>query len=114
MLYRYQAARLAPTPFGIDGAVLPSPGHTAGSIAIELAGKQAMVGDLIASGVLLGGLVRTRRAIRPPFEYDPLATALALQRLLEAGMEQFYMGHGGPLPASEVARHADRLARMRR
>lgn len=104
--------RLALAPFGIDGEVVPSPGHTAGSISIELTGKEAMVGDLIASGVLLGGLVRTGRAIRPPFEDDPVATGQALQRLLDAGAEHFYMGHGGPLPAAEVARHAHRLSRM--
>jgi hydroxyacylglutathione hydrolase len=104
--------RLPLAPFGFDGAVVPTPGHTAGSVSLELAGKEAMVGDLIASGVLLGGLVRTGRAIRPPFEDDPAATAAALQGLLDAGMQHFYMGHGGPLPASEVARHADRLKRL--
>ncbi len=95
-------AQLDLAPFGFEGNVVPSPGHTAGSISIELAGQEAMVGDLIASGVLLGGLVRTGRAIRPPFEDDPVATAAALQRLLDEGMQQFYMGHGGPLSAHEA------------
>lgn len=105
--------RLDLAAFGIDGAVVHTPGHTAGSISIELAGKQAMVGDLIASGVLLGGLLRTGHAIRPPFEDDPHATAAALQRLVDAGMESFYMGHGGPLPAAEVSRHAHELRLLR-
>lgn len=80
---------LALAPFGIDGVVVPSPGHTAGSISVQLTGKQAMVGDLVASGVLLGGLVRTGRATRPPFEDDPLATGAALQSLLDAGWNNF-------------------------
>ena len=96
-------------PFGIDGVVLPTPGHTAGSISIRLASKAAMVGDLIASGIFLGGLVRTGHAKRPPFEDDPAATAAALQQLLDAGAEHFYMGHGGPLPAAEVLSHARKL-----
>jgi hydroxyacylglutathione hydrolase len=106
--------RLALAPFGIAGVVTHTPGHTAGSISIELESKDVMVGDLIASGVLLGGLIRTGHAIRPPFEANPHATANALFRLLDSGMENFYMGHGGPLPAAEVANHANRLRNLER
>ncbi len=98
--------------FGVDGVVRHTPGHTAGSVSMELASREVLVGDLIASGILLGGLVRTQHAIRPPFEEDPQATALALQRLVDAGMETFYMGHGGPLPAAEVRAHARKLRRL--
>lgn len=59
--------------FGIPGFVKHTPGHTAGSISVELATKDAMVGDLVASGILFGGIVRTKYAIRPPFEDDPHA-----------------------------------------
>jgi hypothetical protein len=74
-----------------------------------LAGTNVLVGDLIASGVLLGGLLRTGHAMRPPFEDDAHATASALQRLIDAGFETFHMGHGGPLQAAEVQCHAHRL-----
>ena len=100
-------------PYGFDGRIRHTPGHTDGSISVELADGQALVGDLIASGVLLGGLVRTGHAIRPPFEDDPHATARALQQLMENGAEMFYMGHGGPLPAAEVQAHSDRLLALR-
>ena len=99
--------------YGLAGTVRHTPGHTAGSVSIELAGGQAMVGDLIASGMLLGGLVRTGRAMRPPFEDNPHATAGALQALLDSGTETFYMGHGGPLHAHEVQRHAHSLSACR-
>lgn len=95
--------------YGIPGSVKHTPGHTAGSISVELTTKEALVGDLIASGILLGGLVRTGHPIRPPFEDDPRAVGVALQHLLDLGMERFYMGHGGPLGAREVRRHADTL-----
>ena len=95
--------------FGIPGIVKHSPGHTAGSISVELATKDAMVGDLVASGILLGGIVRTKHAIRPPFEDDPHAVGIELQRLIDSGMERFYMGHGGPLEADEVQRHVQTL-----
>lgn len=94
--------------FGVPGTVQSTPGHTAGSISVKLA-RDALVGDLISSGVLLGGLVRMERAKRPPFEDDPRRVAASLQRLIDSGVETFHMGHGGPLPAAEVQRHARAL-----
>ncbi len=99
---------------GIPGTVRPTPGHTAGSISVELPTGDALVGDLAASGILLGGIVRTDHAIRPPFEDDPRAVGLALQRLLDSGMERFHLGHGGPLDAREVRRHAQTLMTIKR
>lgn len=96
-------------PFGIDGVVLPTPGHTCGSISVQLAGGDAMVGDLVSSGILLGGIARTGKAKRPPFEDDPLAVAMQLENMLDAGAQRFFMGHGGPLGASEVRRHVETL-----
>lgn len=96
-------------PYGVSGMVKSTPGHTAGSISVDLSTKEALVGDLIASGILIGGLARRGHAMRPPFEDDPRAVALALQSLLDSGIERFYMGHGGPLDAGEVRRHAQAL-----
>lgn len=96
--------------FGIDGVVSHTGGHTPGSIAVELSSQDALVGDLIASGILIGGIAFTGHAIRPPFEDDPHRVARELQRLVERGTQRFYMGHGGPLDAAEVTRHARRLA----
>ncbi|HJV23685.1 MAG TPA: MBL fold metallo-hydrolase [Holophagaceae bacterium] len=96
-------------PYGFEGLVTSTPGHTAGSISVNLRSRDALVGDLLASGVLLGGLVRTDHAKRPPFEDDPAQVGRELVRLLEAGAERFFMGHGGPLPAEEVRRHASHL-----
>jgi glyoxylase-like metal-dependent hydrolase (beta-lactamase superfamily II) len=101
-------------PYGLPGRVQHTPGHTAGSISIQMEGGDAMVGDLLASGVMLGGLLRTGRAKRPPFEDDPHQVADELQRLVDAGMQHFYMGHGGPLPAKEVQRHAQALRALPR
>jgi hydroxyacylglutathione hydrolase len=95
--------------YGIPGVIGHTPGHTSGSISVQLSSKDALVGDLVASGILLGGLFRTSHAIRPPFEDDPHTVGLTLQRLLDSGMERFHMGHGGPLPADEVYRHAQVL-----
>jgi len=99
-------------PYGLRGFIQPTPGHTAGSLSVALANQEILVGDLIASGILIGGLVKTQRAIRPPFEDNPRAVGLALQGLLERGGLTFYMGHGGPLPAATVRRHAQSLMAM--
>mgnify|MGYP002139067903 CR=1 FL=1 len=56
----------------------------------------------------------TGRAKRPPFEDDPHQVADELQRLVDAGAQRFYIGHGGPLPAKEVLRHAQVLRTLAR
>jgi hydroxyacylglutathione hydrolase len=105
-----QAETLDLAPYGFKGVVQPTPGHTAGSLSVLLDSKQALVGDLIASGILLGGIMFTGRAKQPPFEDDPVAVGNTLSSLVSAGHTQFYMGHGGPLGADEVQRHATKLA----
>ncbi len=95
--------------FGVDGVVRHTGGHTPGSIAVELSSQEILVGDLIASGILIGGIALTGRAIRPPFEDDPRRVARELDRLVRGGARRFYMGHGGPLTATEVERHIQSL-----
>jgi len=99
--------------YGIAGVVRHTPGHTAGSLSVELGTNEAMVGDLVASGILIGGIFRINRAIQPPFEEDPLAVSKELLRLVDGGVERFYLGHGGPLDTREVRRHAESLASLR-
>lgn len=98
--------------FGVDGVVTHTAGHTPGSIAVELASRDVLVGDLISSGILLGGIAFTSRACRPPFEEDPQTVARELERLVQGGAKRFHMGHGGPLESPEVLRHAGVLSRM--
>lgn len=95
--------------YGVTGSVKHTPGHTRGSISIEVGSKDALVGDLVASGILIGGVIRTKHAIRPPFEDDPRAVAKELLRLADDGVEKFYLGHGGALTVREVRRHAETL-----
>lgn len=99
-------------PYGVPGEIRHTPGHTAGSLSVLLDSGEALVGDLISSGILLGGIARTGVAKRPPFEDDPVAVAEALHGMVAEGMGPFFMGHGGPLHAQEVGRHACRLARL--
>jgi hydroxyacylglutathione hydrolase len=109
-----EGAMLGLQRFGIDGVVRHTPGHTCGSISVQLAGGAAMVGDLISSGILLGGIAMTGKAKRPPFEDQPAAVASELEQMLDAGAREFYMGHGGPLTADEVRRHVAALRELPR
>ncbi|HET9954175.1 MAG TPA: MBL fold metallo-hydrolase [Polyangiaceae bacterium] len=100
--------------FGIPGQLLPTPGHTAGSLSVELPGSVALVGDLVASGILLGGIAFTERCQQPPFEDDPAEVADQLERLLETGTETFLLGHGGPVTGAAVRQHVRRLRQIAR
>jgi glyoxylase-like metal-dependent hydrolase (beta-lactamase superfamily II) len=100
--------------FGVDGVVRHTAGHTPGSIAVDLVSQDALVGDLLASGILIGGIAFTGHAIRPPFEDDPQTVARELNRMVQGGAKRFYLGHGGPLEATEVTRHARYLSNLAR
>jgi len=95
--------------YGFEGEVIPTPGHTDGSISVVLGNKNAVVGDLVSSGILLGGIARTNKAKRPPFEDNPLKVSQELQSIADKGVETFFMGHGGPLPKKEVLGHIKKL-----
>jgi len=98
--------------YGINGKVIATPGHTEGSISVVIDNDKAFVGDLISSGILLGGIVRTHKAKRPPFEDNPFQVSKELQSIADKGAETFFMGHGGPLPKKEVLRHIKKLKHL--
>jgi glyoxylase-like metal-dependent hydrolase (beta-lactamase superfamily II) len=105
------AALFSLEPFGISGHIEATLGHTAGSISVVLSDTRALVGDLLASGMFIGGIARTEHARRPPFEDDPSLVATELERLVASGASQFFLGHGGPVTADEARRHARELRR---
>ena len=98
--------------YGVAGEVISTPGHTEGSISVVFDNDKAVVGDLISSGILLGGIVRKNKAKRPPFEDNPLLVSQQLQLIADKGAKTFFMGHGGPLPKKEVLRHIHKLQRI--
>lgn len=101
--------RLDLAPYGVAGQVRHTPGHTPGSLSVLLPGGDALVGDMLASGLGIGGIACRSHARRPPFEEEPHRVADELQRLLSEGVTRFWLGHGGPVDAASVARHVQRL-----
>ncbi len=91
--------------YGVNGTVFTTPGHTAGSISVTLSNKNVLAGDLVSAGILLGGIAWKNRAKLPPFNDSSVETAKELSKLLDAGIETFFLGHGGPVSSKEVKRY---------
>ena len=89
-------------PYGIDGDVALVGGHTGGSVAAVLATGEAVVGDLVRGGYL-GGRFARGRPLTHYFHDDRNAARAAVGALVRAGVGRFYVGHGGPLSAGDVA-----------
>ncbi|WP_269467933.1 MBL fold metallo-hydrolase [Devosia ureilytica] len=93
--------------------LIPTPGHTPGSLSVLTQDGQVLAGDLLSSGILLGGIAWRSRTQQPPFEEDTRHVVQSLQTLLDRGARRFYLGHGGPVSAGQVQRHVDWLIRHR-
>ena len=102
-------------PFWLDAPLrlVPSPGHTPGSLSVLLDDGRVLAGDLLASGILLGGIAFRHLTKQPPFEEDTGQVLTSLQSLLDLGGSQFYLGHGGPVSRRQVEVHMARLRRRR-
>lgn len=83
--------------YGINGRVIHTPGHTKGSISILLHdSREALLGDLIAGGILIGGICCHSKPLTPPFQDSQRQVVRDLQKLLPYA-DKFYVAHGGPL-----------------
>ena len=83
-------------PYGVAGTLIPTPGHTSGSVSVILESGDAFIGDLIFPQIVSG---------RPglPFCADnPADVYESVQRLLKYNPQIFHLGHGGPFPADVV------------
>jgi len=84
--------------YGVQGEILPTPGHTPGSVSVLLEGGAAIVGDLV-----MGGLFRPRVPHLPMIASDVDQVRASIKALLDRGITQFYAAHGGPF-ASQALR----------
>jgi hydroxyacylglutathione hydrolase len=91
-------------PFGVDGRIIPTPGHTAGSVSVLMAGGDAIVGDLIMGGYL-GGRIFPRLPTYHYFAEDFALLKVSITKLLaDYAPARIYVGHGGPLNAQAIKR----------
>jgi len=83
--------------YGIPGRVIPTPGHSAGSVTVLLDTGEAFVGDMSMSGLpmrLGPGL--------PIFAEDLPKLRDSWKSLLDHGAKTIYMSHGKPVSADVI------------
>jgi glyoxylase-like metal-dependent hydrolase (beta-lactamase superfamily II) len=73
-------------PFGFDGYILHTPGHTHGSMSVIVEDRIALVGDTLF-GVLPG-------SVMPPYADDIPGLIKSWRNLLDTPCERFLPGHG--------------------
>jgi hydroxyacylglutathione hydrolase len=90
---------IALEPYGLRGRVLPTPGHTAGSVSVVLANGEALIGD-----TLRGSLVWPNRARDHYFCNDPELNQRSIVRLAREGLLRCHPGVFGSFPGTELGR----------
>ena len=89
--------------YGIDGYILPTPGHTAGSISVVIEDKHAIVGDTLFHVV--------KHSVFPPYANDQKTLLRSWKLLLETGCESFYPGHGRPFARAKFEKTYEKIKR---
>ena len=74
-------------PYGIDAKVIELPGHTLGSIGVDVEGKHLIVGDALDNWI--------RPGIGHLF-YDRAAVRKSAEKIRATGDRTIYYGHGNP------------------
>ncbi|MER6345065.1 MBL fold metallo-hydrolase [Streptomyces sp. NPDC001595] len=99
--------------FGVAARIMPTPGHTAGSVSVLTDDGDLVAGDLIAGSFM--GLISGKPA-NPPFHDDPRQNLASLRRMLALDPTVLHVGHGTALDPDRVRQWADRehdrLARL--
>jgi len=82
-------------PYGIPGAIVHTPGHSAGSLSVILDTGDVILGDIFVQNEADGALVAAL------FADDVPALEESIKLLLAKGTS-FYSGHGGPFSKDEI------------
>lgn len=90
-------------PWGVRATVIETPGHTAGSVTVALAGGEAIVGDVLMGGHL-GGTFRPGVPRYHYFAEDLGQVRASIAAILGLRPTRLFVGHGGPLDPGAVRR----------
>lgn len=83
--------------YGIHGKILPTPGHTPGSVSVLLDSGEMLVGD-----ALMGGMMSKGNPRFPHFAENVSGTRQSIDTILKLAPSTIYTGHGGPFTFQEV------------
>lgn len=91
--------RISLNPFGVEGEVISTPGHTRCSSIIILANGECIVGDTLMFRIPFKHI-----PAKPLFALDQAACLQVMARLVGNGnkISKIYAGHGGPWSAEKV------------
>lgn len=95
--------------WGIEGKIIHTPGHTPGSLSVILKNGEAIIMDMMASGILLGGVLFHSRVKHPPFHDNKVLLKASFEKVLAEKAETFYLGHGGPVNRYQVLEYYTRF-----
>jgi len=82
--------------FGIDGEIIPTPGHTKGSLSVMLGTGEAIIGDLVM------GMFPAHRAHLPHFAENMDDVKKSIRSVTERKPAIVYTGHGGPFTCADL------------
>jgi len=85
--------------FGIRGKIIPTPGHTPGSVSVLLENGEAFVGDLVVNAFPMSmglGIPAVAENVREIYA--------SWEKILSAGARIIYPAHGKPFPADHLNR----------
>ena len=88
-------------PFGVAGRVIPTPGHTPGSVSLLLKHGDVIAGDLLIGGYF-GGVLMARRPQLHYYVTDFSDLYTSVERILARIPRRLLVGHGGPLAVESV------------
>jgi hydroxyacylglutathione hydrolase len=91
-------------PYGLDGKVIATPGHTPGSISILLDSGEAIIGDLFGGGRLMGLFQPGRPRYHHWYSNFDIAQK-SIAQILEKNPTRIFAGHGGPLEGKDVIKY---------
>lgn len=80
--------------YGINGKIIPTPGHTEGSISIIVDNETAIVGDTMFN-IGPGSII-------PPFANDLTSLYESWEMLYRMRIQTFYPGHGKPIKREQL------------
>jgi hydroxyacylglutathione hydrolase len=86
--------------YGVDGYILPTPGHTSGSISVIILNRHAIVGDTLFNVF--------RKGVFPPFADDREELLRSWRKLYDTGCLYFYPGHGNPFGIDKFRRNMEK------
>jgi glyoxylase-like metal-dependent hydrolase (beta-lactamase superfamily II) len=94
--------------FGVNGKLIFTPGHTAGSISLLLDNNEAIIGDVIMGG-LMGGNVQSSRPNYHYFAENLGKIHTSIKKIMAFKPKKLYVGHGGPLSAEAVLKRFSKI-----